>query len=49
MILWDIEMVALYNRKYEIEMVVSINGGTQIAGWFMDHGKSQSKMDDDWG
>jgi len=24
------------------------NGGTP-AGWFMDHGKSQSKMDDDWG
>ena len=24
------------------------NGGTPIAGWFIN-GKSQSKMDDDWG
>ena len=28
----------------------SINGGTpKLAGWLISMGKSQSKMDDDWG
>ena len=36
---------------WDHDMEVSWHGGTPIAGWFIieNHGKSQSKMDDDWG